>query len=243
MPSIGDLITLVSKSRDMAKANDLPLFERVEYGGILPEAIALTMDAEDLERDNASSDFGAMVDLRESANSAWCHELRLRVWIRNASSRLLDIVGIAPNKKVLDRSYGSAIMFPPQGAAGGDVIRFECNLDKDAPSMRRFDLEGIKRKYTSTEYYFDEGVLEVEPSHVVCISILFHAENNVYEVTPEFIVKLNGNVESIPVPTDRKGIVCPCTSIPDRGKMVRTYSGKPPFFENAPERFDNYLRY
>ena len=57
MPSIGDLITLGSKGRDMAKANNLPVFERMEYGGILPEAIALPMSAWDLVRDNAISDF------------------------------------------------------------------------------------------------------------------------------------------------------------------------------------------
>ncbi|MGI6535996.1 MAG: hypothetical protein ACOX12_06215 [Eggerthellaceae bacterium] len=223
-------------------ANKTPKFERVEYGGIFPEAIALPMNAEKLMKNDAASDFGALIDLKESPTTAWCHELRLRMWVRNSSTRLLDIVGIAPNKRIVESSYGTAIMFPPQGGVGGDVVRFECNLDKDAPSMRRFDLCGYKKRYASSEYYFDEGVLEVEPHHVVCISILFYATDRVYGISPEIIVNINGQPESIPVPADRVGIVCPAGMIPDTGKMVRTFDGKPPFFMNAPELFDEYLR-
>lgn len=242
MISIGDLITLASKGRYLIKKTALPTFELAEYGGISPEAVAFPVSAEDMMRGDAISDFDTLMRLKESAYSAWCHELKLRMRLRNTSSQLLDIVGIAPNKRVLDYEYNSAIMFPPQGSIAGDVVRFECDLDKDVPSMRRFNLEGIRREYTSGKYYFEEGMLEIEPKHVVCISILFHGENSVYEVSPEIIVKLNGNREAISVPTRRRGIVCPSSSIPDEGKMVRTFSGKPPFFENDPERFGTYLR-
>ena len=243
MLSIGDLMAIGSKGLDLVKTTNLPVFERAEYGGVLPEAVALPMGIEDLTDDDAASDFEALVRLKDSPENAWCHELRLRMWIRNTSSRLLSIVGIAPNKRVLDLEYGSAIMFPPQGSIGGDVVRFECDLDKDAPSMRRFNLEGIQRTYTSGEYYFEEGMLEIDPGHAICVSALFIAKDKVYEVAPEIIVKLSGSIEAVPVPTCRRGIVCPSGLIPDEAKMVRTFSGRPPFFENDPVRFQAYLRY
>lgn len=152
-------------------------------------------------------------------------------------------MGIAPNKRVLNCKYRSAIMFPPQDSIGGDVVRFKCNLDKNAPSMRHFNLKGIQRHYTSCEYYFDEGMLEVEPDNAVCIFILFSSENNVYEMFPEIIAKLNGNTEAIPVPARRRGIVCPSGVIPNRVRMMRTFRDKPPLFENDLARFNDYLQY
>lgn len=86
MLSISDLMTLGSKGCDMVKAANLPIFERAEYGGVLSETIALSMSVEDSVRDDASSDFEALVHLKESMDNAWYHELRLRMWIRNVSN-------------------------------------------------------------------------------------------------------------------------------------------------------------
>ena len=174
-------------------------------------------------------------------DKAWVHELRLRIWIRNTASKVLRITGIAPNKQVLDCKFKSAVAFQPQGAIRGDVVRFECNLDKDSPSMRRFNLDGTRRIYTSSEYYFDEGLPEVEPDHTECISILFKAENRMYEIFPEIVMELNGRSFSCEVPTNQRGIVCPFSLIPDDAKFVRTYNLEPPFFEINARQFDSIL--
>lgn len=240
--SIGDLLTVGEFGLRFARSRACPEFERVELGGILPQVFATHKNISALENEFGDDERRFFSNLASDLANGWCGELRLRAWIRNKASRPLRIIGINPMKKVIEPSFASAVVIQSQGSIIGDAIRFECNLDSDYPSMRRFKLEGIRRVYTSAAYYFDEGMIEVEPDHTACISILFWAGNKSYEISPQIIIDLGGAVEAVSVPMKRRGIVCSPSLIPDSEKYTRTFSPVRPFVAPNLELFNSCMR-
>lgn len=239
--SLGDLLAICDKGKPALKAKTMPTFKQVAVGGILPETIPVVDSLTERARQGEVFDEAFLWSLYSSTPKARCHEICLRVWLVNEASGLLRVVGINPHKQILDVQYRSAVLFPPQGVATGDVVRFECNLDTDLPSMRRFKLDGTRRVYTSSEYYFDEGVLEVEPNRMLCLSILFQAHKAVYEVHPELVFELDGETRALPIPLEDRAIVCPSEFIPEDERYVRSFDSNPPSIVLAAGRFDRCM--
>ena len=237
MTSVSDLLSALEKASVLARRNTPPYVRRCEVGGILPEAIALDIDAKDYQvrPDESESLFADYYSA--CTTHARCREMRIRLWLENKSSSVMRVVGIQPNKRVVDYSFQSAVAFPPQGAISGEAERFECLLDRDAPTMKKFSLRGTERIYTSTDYYFDEGVLEFSPGHMLCLSIIFVADQRTYQIEPELILEINGNTRALPFPLEQECIICPISVIPEEMMYVRTFSRTPPFISPNPELF------
>ena len=243
MISINDIFGLGKELHNLANRRVWPEFRNVQLGGILPEAIATVESISETLNGGMACGDSLYEHLHRDELNGWCGELRLRAWLVNKAQEPLRIVGILPNKQKLEVSYRSAVVFPPQGFVAGDAVRFVCGLDNNGPSMKSYKIENGKRSYTSSEYYFDEGILEVMPSASLCLSVVFGAYSAVYEVTPELVVDWGGKLESISIPLERRAIVCPISFIPNKEKYVRTFSGEPPYIAVNPGLFDRYMHH
>lgn len=243
MVTSGILATVFSKIESFIKANKNLVIRNVEIGDMPPEFIAIRGDIADchMQADGAESLTSDYFLIDEMA--AWCHKLRLRLWLENRSSVPIHVIGFNTNKNIIDTEYGSAIVFPQQGSITGEAIRFECLLDSDSPSLKLFEIEGQKKVYKSSNYYIDESIIGVFPGQIQCICILFYANQNVYEIKPSLVIEQNGRIAEIEIPLDRRALVCPASMIPPEKQYMRTFSREVPFVESNPELFQHYLQY
>lgn len=206
-----------------------PQFTDVILGGIPPEIIATTMSAEKLLTGDISVDNSIDHYINADSKNGWVSECRIRFLLTNKRSLPLRILGINPGKTRCDIRPASSVLFPAQGALMGEAIRFECDLDKNQPSMRRFDLVDFSKRYRSGEYYFDEGFIEIEPERTNFFSIIFTAKAHAYRIQPYIVYQTGKNVETLTIPLDREVYIYPAKDINSTELFRKSFSLEPPY--------------
>lgn len=219
----------IATIRQINKDSHPPQFLAVELGGIPPEVIATSTPAENLLTGQIDIDNSISNYLEADARNGWVGECRVRFLLLNKTSQPLRVVGINPNKMSCELRPVSAVLFPSQGAPVGDAVRFECDLDKDQPSMKRFDLVDHARRYRSEEYYFDEGFIEIGPGSQMFFSLIFKAKEFAYCIHPSIVYRIKGTVDTLTIPLEREVYIFPVKNFDQKELFRRSFSVDPPY--------------
>ena len=208
-----------------------PRVKDVVLGGLPPECVGTLAPARSLLTDDPFSDTDPGHYLGGNPKNGWVGKLTLRFRLVNESNKAVSVVGIDPGKTSIKERPASSIMFPPQGSISGDAVRFECNLDRDCPSMKRFELSGSLKEYRSSEYYFDEGAVVVRPGEEAFFRIDFLAKRNSYLLKP-YLRYRTGRGERfhiLEIPLPREGRVYQEDAVMPIERFVRSYERNPPY--------------
>mgnify|MGYP004501511091 CR=1 FL=1 len=221
---------IVKKGVQILDGSKSLIVEETELGGIPPEAVATPSSPVGLLTGDEYTDSSPFLYLESNCESGWVGEMRLRIWLNNISSHVVEIIGITPNKKqICVDSRMAAVLFPAQRDLTGNLCRLRCDLDSDQPFMQQFEQKGGWRIPISERYMFSEDYIRIEPHVRVCISIIFTTTKGSYEVNPSLLVRENKQIACISVPLKRRAFIYPFTKIDRDSCYRRSYFLEPPY--------------
>ena len=208
-----------------------PRLKDVRLGGLLPECVGTIAPAQSLLTGDPFLDVNPGHYLDANPKNGWIGEMTLRFRLANESNKAISVVGISPGEVPVEERAASSILFLPQGSICGDAVRFECDLDQDCPSMRRFELNGSLKEYRSSEYYFDEGAVVVRPDEEVFFRIDFLAKCRSYQIKPylRYIIGRGDRSHILGVPLPREARLYKEDDVALDERFVRSYEKNPPY--------------
>lgn len=169
---------------------------------------------------------------RERANEVgYAGSCKIHFAVENLGRQVASIRSISLEKNRLSEiAAKGSICFTTQGDAGGEPIRFYCNLDSNQPSMQKVSLGHHCLSPVGENNYFECGRIEIEPGHTADIVLYLHARKNAFRCS-NIIMRAESRHNGTYV-LDGIGqlevTVLPLALIPASQRCHPNYSPKPP---------------